>query len=502
MKKKSMDAMLTQEKKKKRFFSSEEEFYEEDEVDNEDDDDESDIEDEEDEDDDDESDMDDENDDDEIDDEEYKKMRRRKRRIRNQILSYLIVIVLLAALVGGIVFAGSKALKKISKPKAESQETVEETEENDNAEGFEILEEEIVIAEPTPEEEELLSPLDEIATAKIAEMPLEDKVAGLFMVTPEELTGVTGVTKAGETTKNALTEYKVGGILYTADNITGGDQLKELLENTALIDQTLFLAVNEEGGNNSVVASKISSVEKGADAKALSETADVTKAKEAGQKIGTYLSEYGFNLNLAPVADVDLGGSILENRTFGTDAELVGNMSAAFIEGMSPYVSSCVKTFPGLGSMTESPEAGMANNERTLSDMESVEFAAYKKALDAGAEFLMVGTISASDMVGDNTACCLSKSAISVVRESLGFDGVVLTGYLNETAITDYHTPDEAAVLALKAGADMLVRPQDFKTAYQGVLDAVADGTLEESRIDESLLRIYRIKYKDKVEEL
>ena len=188
----------------------------------------------------------------------------------------------------------------------------------------------------------------------------------------------------------------------------------------------------------------------------------MTKAKEAGEKIGTYLAEFGFNLNLAPVADVDLGGSVLENRSFGTDAEMVGNMSASFIEGMSAHVSSCVKTFPGLGSMTESPEAGMANNERTVSDMEGTEFAAYKKAIDAGAEFVMVGTISASNLVGDNTACCLSKSAISAVRENLGFEGIILTGYLNETAITDYHTPDEAAVLALKAGADMIVRPQNF----------------------------------------
>lgn len=498
MKKKSAKALMEQDKRKKRFLSSEDEFYEDD-MEEDEDDEEEDIEEEDIEEADDEE---EDEDDEEMDDETYKRMRRHKRRIRNQILSYLIVILLLAGVVFSVVFAGSKLLNKMPDKTIEEQQPESETEDEEETTSLEILEEEIVIAEPEAEEEEPLSPLDEIVMAKISEMPLEDKVAGLFMVTPEELTGVSGVTKAGETTKKALTEKKVGGIIYTSDNITGADQLKELLDNTALIDQTLFLAVSEEGGKNSTVASKISSVEKVSDAKTVGETSDVTKAKEAGEKIGTYLAEFGFNLNLAPVADVDLGGSVLENRSFGTDAEMVGNMSASFIEGMSAHVSSCVKTFPGLGSMAESPEAGMANNERTVSDMESTEFAAYKKAIDAGAEFVMVGTISASNLVGDNTACCLSKSAISVVRENLGFEGIILTGYLNETAITDYHTPDEAAVLALKAGADMIVRPQNFEEAYEGLLEAVKDGTIEESRIDESLLRIYRVKYKDKAEAL
>jgi len=489
MKKKSAKSLMEQDKRKSKAAESLDEFYEEELEDEEDDDIEEDYDE-------------DEEEDDEIDDETYKRMCRHKRRIRNQILSYLAVVLLLVGIIAGALWAGNKLFSKMQKPATEETVAEEKEEPEETPESFEILEEEIVIAEPEEEVEEPLSPLDEIAMAKISEMPLEDKVAGLFMVTPEELTGVSGVTKAGETTKKALAEKKVGGIIYTADNITGADQLKELLENTTLIDQTLFLAVSEEGGKNSTVASKISSVEKVSDAKAIGETADETKAKEAGSKIGTYLADFGFNLNLAPVADVDLGGSVLENKSFGTDVELVGNMAAAFITGASEHVSSCVKTFPGMGSMTESPAAGMANNERTLSDMEGAEFLAYKKAIDAGAEFVMVGTISASNLVGDNTACCLSKSAINAVRETLGFDGIILTGELNETAITDYHTPEEAAVLALKAGADMIVRPQNFEEAYTGLLEAVQNGTIEESRIDESLLRIYRVKYKDKVEGL
>ena len=88
-----------------------------------------------------------------------------------------------------------------------------------------------------------------------------------------------------------------------------------------------------------------------------------------------------------------------------------------------------------------------------------------------------------------------------ILRGELGFDGVVITDAMNMKAITDYYTSDEAAVKALQAGADMILMPEDFETAYQGVLDAVNNGTLSEERINESLQRIYRVKYSDKVED-
>ena len=160
--------------------------------------------------------------------------------------------------------------------------------------------------------------------------------------------------------------------------------------------------------------------------------------------------------------------------------------------------------FPGLGSVVESTAAGMANSDRTLDQLKENEFVSYKAALDAGAEFMMVGTISASGITGDNTPCCLSKTAVDLVRNELGFDGVVMTGSLNEAAVTDYHTSKDAAIMAIRAGADMIFMPENFKEAYEGLLAEVKDpnGSIDESRVDESLLRIYRVKYKDKVENL
>lgn len=487
--------------RKKHFFTEDEEYDEDDEIDDEEmDDDEEDDEEIDDDDEDEEDDDDDEEDDeDEIDDDrwdnaESRRARRRSRRIRNQILAYAVIVILIAGALGGAFLGGRKLVRKFQENRQEKQQQEELAE-------LEREEEPVVdmesVQEETEIEEEELSPLDEIVTARIEEMPLKDKVAALFMVAPEQITGVDAVTRAGDATKEALDTYKVGGLVYGAKNITGADQLKELLSNTALIDQTLFLAVSEEGGGNSVLASKLSVTQ----VPDMASVSGVDAARLAGSDTGAYLAEYGFNLNLAPVADVKTSeDSILGNRSFGSDPGQVGEMAAAYVQGLNEKgVSACVKTFPGLGSVTESTADGMAETDRSQSDMESVEFAAYQTAIAAGSEFVMVGTISAPALAGDNTPCCLSASVIGLLRNNLGYDGIVMTGALNEAAVKDYYTSAEAAEKALRAGADMLYLPENFEEAYEGLLQvAETDETLQ-SRIDESLLRIYRVKYKDRV---
>lgn len=505
--------------KRKRFFAMDDDYDEDDDID---DDDEDDIDDDEDDDiDDDEDDdiddgdeeEDDEEDDYEDDDDEgeddiedddesgwnsegARRARRRARRIRNQILAYLLIVIVIAGTVCGCFLGGRGIIQKL-------QANRQEKEQEEQLEALEPVEEPTVDIGETGEEEpsgELqLSPLDQIVTVRIAEMPLEDKVAALFMVTPEQLTGVQTVTKAGDTTKEMLTKYKVSGLVYTENNITGADQLKELLSNTALIDQTLFLAIEEEGGENSVLASKLTVAE----VPDMASVSGVDGAHLAGDDTGVNLAEYGFNLNLAPVADVKISEeSILGNRSFGSDPVQVGEMAAAYVTGLTERgISACVKTFPGLGGVTESTENGMADTQRSQSDMESAEFPAYQAAIAAGSEFVMVGTISAPGLTGgDNTPCCLSGAVVGLLRNQLGFDGIIITDALNETAVTDYYTSADAAEKALRAGVDMIYMPENFEEAYTGILQAVQSGSLEESRIDESLQRIYRVKYKDRVD--
>lgn len=432
--------------------------------------------------------------DDEIDRREY----RRARRKRNQLIAIIVVIVVGLALVAGGIFGVTQLMKHLNDKKhtEELQAQLEELADSEPA----------VVEAPVEEEpEELTSDdyLNQIADSCIAEMSLENKVAGLFMVTPEALTGVDTVIQAGDTTKQKLSEYPVGGLVYFSKNIQSADQLKEMLDTTKnTMIYPVFLAVDEEGGSVSRVAGAGLADDVG-DMSEIGSTCDPEKAKEVGTTIGTYLSQFGFNVDFAPVADVvSAENAVIGNRSFGSDPNVVGTMVAAEVQGLQESgVSACLKHFPGIGDTTTDTHDEKAVSEKTLEDMQQTDLPAFQSGIDAGADFVMVSHMSLPNVVGDDTPCSLSGTVINdLLRNQLGYDGIVITDALNMSAITDSYSSAEAAVKAIEAGADMLLMPENFEEAYQGVLDAVQNGTLSEDRINESLKRIYRVKYRDRIE--
>ena len=115
---------------------------------------------------------------------------------------------------------------------------------------------------------------------------------------------------------------------------------------------------------------------------------------------------------------------------------------------------------------------------------------------------IMIGHMSLPQISGDNTPATMSKEVISdLLRSELQFNGVVITDAMNMGAITEYYGADEATIIAFKAGADMVLMPEDFELAYEGVIEAVKEGTISEDRINNSLKRVFRIKYADSVGE-
>jgi beta-N-acetylhexosaminidase len=133
--------------------------------------------------------------------------------------------------------------------------------------------------------------------------------------------------------------------------------------------------------------------------------------------------------------------------------------------------------------------------DKSLSELETRDLLPFQAGIAAGADTVMVGHISNPTLIGDDRPASLSYTVVTeVLREELGFQGVVITDALDMAAITSYYTPEEAAVLALQAGVDLLLEPADLTRSAEGILDAVADGTLREERIDESVMRILRLK--------
>lgn len=423
---------------------------------------------------------------------------RRKRRMRNQLISYISTVLILAVILTGAAIGIHKLVTSLN-DKKHAQALQDQL---DALSGQQ--EEPIVVGAPeeTPEvEAEEKSQLDIIVDNTIAEMPLPDKVAGLFIITPEALTGTDVATKAGETTKDKLHEYAVGGLIYFKQNIKSKEQLMEMISTTRSYSKyPLFIAVDEEGGTVSRVAESGLADNVG-NMKEIGKTGDAAKAGEAGGAVAAYLSEYGFDLNFAPVADVvPDGNTAIGDRSFGSNAGEVSGMVAAYTKGLQEGgISACLKHFPGLGSAEEDTHEGMVVSEKTKEDFETTDFLSFQAGIDAGAEFVMVSHLSVPGITGDNTPSSISGKMIDdILRNELGFDGVIITDAMNMGAITEYYTADDAAVKALQAGADMILMPEDFDAAYKGVLEAVENGTLSEERIDESLRRIFRVKYKNR----
>ena len=435
---------------------------------------------------------------------------RRKRRVRNQIISYIVAVLILAGIVtGGVMGIRSIASAMEEKKAAEESQAQAESLAQEEAMMQSQTENETGEAqtetpvENVPSKEELL---EELVESCVANMSLEDKVAGLFIVTPEQLTGVTKAVQAGSGTEEALKKYPVGGLVYFAQNIQSAEQLKEMLSKTAgYATYPLFLGVDEEGGSVARVADQLKLANVGPMAD-IGAGGDASAAYTAGQTIGTYLGEYGFNLDFAPIADVltNPDNKVIGDRAFGSDPAVVSQMVASAVQGLQDTgISACIKHFPGHGNTSGDSHEGSVKTDRTLEEMQAAEFLPFQAGIDAGTAMVMVGHISAPGLTdGDAEPASMNEKIITdILRKQLGYNGIVITDAMNMSAISEYYAADEAAIKALKAGADMILMPEDFVKAYEGVVAAVKDGTIDENRINDSLKRVYRVKYAGTLEE-
>lgn len=356
-----------------------------------------------------------------------------------------------------------------------------------------------------PQTEVQTDPVEEQAAQLVSQMTLEDKIAQMFVITPNALTGyASGVTAAGDTTKEAYQSRPVGGIVYMADNLTDPEQTTTMLSNMQEIARErtglpVFLCVDEEGGSVARIAGNetfgVTNVGNMSD---IGASGDVQNAYNVGTTIGSYLAALGFNVDFAPVADVltNPDNQVIGQRSFGSDAQTVAGMVTSELQGLSAAgVYGTVKHFPGHGGTAGDSHDGAVSTDKTLEELTAEELVPFQSAVDAGVNFVMVGHISAPNVTGDNAPATLSKVMITdVLRGQMGYNGIVITDAMNMDAITGFYNSDKAAVLAVTAGADMILMPADYNTAYTGILNAVNDGTITEERINESVTRIVKAK--------
>ncbi|MCR2036010.1 glycoside hydrolase family 3 protein [Adlercreutzia mucosicola] len=341
--------------------------------------------------------------------------------------------------------------------------------------------------------------------ARVEAMTLEQKVAQLFVVAPEALVeGVSQVTQAGDATHEGVRTWPVGGIVYFAANLVDPDQVTAMLANVRQFyaddgNVAPFLAVDEEGGTVVRVAdNEAFGVQDVGDASALGAAGDEAAAKSAAEQIAAYLKPLGFNLDFAPVCDVvdPLRSDTMGLRSFSSDANVCAATVKAEVQGfLGAGMLCCAKHFPGIGSAPGDSHTGAITVEKTAEELAAVDFVPFKAAIEAGVPMIMVGHVDLPNIVEGAVPASLSSAvAQGMLRDTLGFTGIIVTDSLAMGAITDRYSAAEAAVAALAAGCDVPLMPENFREAYQGVLDAVAAGELTEERIDESVTRILKVK--------
>lgn len=349
-----------------------------------------------------------------------------------------------------------------------------------------------------PEEEK--NSASSVAQKLLGELSLREKIFQMFIVTHEQITGVSNVTRSGEQTKDAIERLPVGGIIYFEPNIVSPEQCSNMIENLQSYSKLgLFIAVDEEGGRVARLGNNpdMNTTAFPGGQAAIGRTGEPEKARQVGKTIGHDISQYGFNLNLAPVAEItdDTEHSVIGARSFGGDPELVSQMVSEMVTGMHEGGVLCtLKHFPGHGDTTSDPHDGYTETSKSLEELEQQDFLPFRAGVQAGAEFLMMGHFSAPQLTGDDVPATLSETMISLAREELGFQGLIMTDSLSMGAITDRYSSGEAAVTAVQAGADVILMPVDLESAVNALEEAVSEGALSEKRIDESVEKILTVK--------
>ena len=330
-------------------------------------------------------------------------------------------------------------------------------------------------------------------------MTLEQKVGQLFIAAPEQLLedGAT-ITSMTDELAAALKTYPLGGIILFAQNIQNPEQITAL--NSALAEASAlppFLSVDEEGGlvarlgSNS--AFNLPTYENAAAVAASGNPEDVLNM---GQTIGAYLNKYGFNLDFAPVADVNTNpdNPVIGTRAFSSDPEVAATMAAAFAAGLRENgVCATFKHFPGHGDTNQDSHSGLAVSWRNREQQERCEWLPFREATPL--DFIMIAHVALPEITGDMIPATLSRQIVTgILREELGFEGLIITDAMNMGAITESYGSSSAAIAALEAGCDIVLMPNNVPEAFQAVLDAVNSGKLSDEWLDSTVRRILNFK--------
>ena len=347
----------------------------------------------------------------------------------------------------------------------------------------------------------------------IQKMSIREKVGQMFFVRPEALDTTIHWNEYAELPDYKLEQvnktmlavnkdYPIGGMILYAHNIVDETQLKKFIEEIRELNGSPLLAIDEEGGRVARIANNENfDVPKYESMAAIAESDDPEEAYKAAFTIGTYVKKYGFDIDYAPVADVNTNPDniVIGPRAFSDDPETAAKFVVSYLNGLeSAGVIGTLKHFPGHGDVSTDTHYGYASTDKTWDEMLKCEMIPFKAGIKAGAQMIMTAHIAAPNVSGDDLPATLSPVILQdKLRGELGFDGVIVTDAMDMGAITKQFSNAEAAIKSIQAGVDVVLCSREFTQVFDAVVKAVEKGEIKESRIDESVKRILKLKQKN-----
>ncbi|MEN1759607.1 glycoside hydrolase family 3 protein [Anoxynatronum sibiricum] len=334
----------------------------------------------------------------------------------------------------------------------------------------------------------------------VAAMSLEEKAGQVIMPAFRQTADGKPILRLDESTRDTLLEIQPAGVILFSENIDHNSQVKSLIEALqANATVPLLVSVDEEGGRVSRLGAKGISVPRLPAAGVFGESGDAKMVYEAGLELGKAMKMLGFNMNMSPVADVNTNplNPVIGDRSFGSDPVEVGRLTVSMANGlMDAGILPVLKHFPGHGDTHQDTHRGAVNLPHDQERLASVELIPFRRGIEAGLPAIMTAHLHVPAYDNAFPATLSPAVLTGLLREKLGFEGVIMTDALDMQAITDDWSTEEAVILALAAGADLLLMPPEPLVARDAIVTAVTNGELPQERLDVAVERVLLLKWK------
>lgn len=330
----------------------------------------------------------------------------------------------------------------------------------------------------------------------VEQMTLDEKIGQMMFA------GVSGTTLQQETT-SLIQDYKVGGLILYGNNLETPQQTVTLMNALMAANVNnqlpLFLGTDQEGGK---VVRLPGSLKNFPTNKRIGDINQSPLSFAVGQLLGEQLTAFGFNLDFAPVLDVNSNPNnpIIGDRSFSNDPDIVSKLGIETMKGLeSKQVIPVIKHFPGHGDTAVDSHLELPKVTKSLDDLNQLELVPFKAAIENGADVVMVAHILLPKIDSQYPSSMSKEIITGMLRDQLGFDGVVMTDDMTMKAITNHFDIGQAAVDSVKAGSDVILIAHEYANvtaAIQAVKAAVNKGEITEDRINDSVRRIIELKQK------